>query len=93
MRCIPPLQAKEEITSRYRAKPRHGQKSAEYAAMIQSVDESVGRIMSALEEANIAERTVIIFTGDKRRTFTVHQTTRRCAPAKAIRTRGASAYL
>jgi len=59
-----PIQAKEEITSRYREKPRHGQKSAEYAAMIQSVDESVGQIMSALEETNVADRTVIIFTGD-----------------------------
>ena len=59
-----PIQAKEEITSRYRTKPRYGQKSAKYAAMIQSVDESVGQIMSALEEANVAERTVIIFTSD-----------------------------
>jgi len=59
-----PIQAKEEITSIYRMKPRYGQKSAEYAAMIQSVDEAVGRVMSALEDAGIAERTVIIFTSD-----------------------------
>jgi len=59
-----PIQAKEEITSRYRTKPRSGQKSAKYAAMIQSVDEAVGRIMSALEETNVTDRTVIIFTGD-----------------------------
>ena len=59
-----PVQAKDEITSRYENKPRHGQKSAEYAAMIESVDQAVGRIMSALEENNIADRTVIIFTSD-----------------------------
>jgi len=59
-----PIQAKEEIASRYRGKPRYGQKSPEYAAMIQSVDESVGRIVSVLEEADIADRTVIIFTSD-----------------------------
>jgi arylsulfatase A-like enzyme len=59
-----PIQAKEEITSRYRTKPRYGQKSARYAAMIQSVDEAVGRIMSALEETKAADRTVIIFTSD-----------------------------
>jgi len=60
----PPIQAKEEITSRYRTKPRYGQKNAEYAAMIQSVDEAVGRVMSALEETGIADRTAIIFTSD-----------------------------
>jgi len=59
-----PIQAKEELASMYRPKPRYGQKSPEYAAMIQSVDQAVGKIISALEETNIADRTVIIFTSD-----------------------------
>ncbi len=35
-----------------------------YAGMVQSVDESVGRIMEKLDSLKIAERTIIIFTSD-----------------------------
>jgi arylsulfatase A-like enzyme len=35
-----------------------------YAAMIQSVDESVGRIMARLDELKLADNTVIIFSSD-----------------------------
>ena len=59
-----PIQAKEQITSKYQPRPRHGQKSAKYAAMIESVDQAVGRIVSQLKENNLTERTVIIFTSD-----------------------------
>ena len=59
-----PIQAKEELASMYRSKPRYGQKSPKYAAMIQSVDQAVGKIISALEDTGIADRTVIIFTSD-----------------------------
>jgi len=59
-----PIQAKEQITAKYRAKPLNGQKRPDYAAMIQSVDEALGRVMAALDETKTADRTVIIFTGD-----------------------------
>jgi arylsulfatase A-like enzyme len=35
-----------------------------YASMIQSLDESVGKIMQALEQKGIADNTIIIFTSD-----------------------------
>jgi arylsulfatase A-like enzyme len=35
-----------------------------YAAMIQSLDESVGRILDAVEETGQAENTIVIFTSD-----------------------------
>ncbi|MDO8684121.1 MAG: sulfatase-like hydrolase/transferase, partial [Armatimonadota bacterium] len=41
---------------------RHG--NPVYAAMVESVDDSVGRIMRKLDEAGIADRTVVIFTSD-----------------------------
>ena len=61
-----PLQAKPEIEAKYRSKPKGEslQDNAIYAAMIQSVDEGVGKLLRALEDLEIADRTVVIFTSD-----------------------------
>jgi len=59
-----PIQAKKELTARYRAKKRTNQKNPTYAAMVHSVDESTGKIMAALGEAGVADNTVVIFTSD-----------------------------
>ncbi len=61
-----PIQGKRELTDKYRAlvKPGMAQHNPAYAAMIESVDHSVGRVMRALEETGIARRTVVIFTSD-----------------------------
>ncbi len=61
-----PLQAKKELIEYYQRKadPRAGQNNATYAAMIQSVDETVGRILDTLDKLGLADRTVIFFTGD-----------------------------
>jgi len=59
-----PIQAKADLIDKYRKKPVTNQKNYVYAAMIQSVDESVGRVMQILEELNIADKTVVIFTSD-----------------------------
>jgi arylsulfatase A-like enzyme len=61
-----PLQAKKEVVARYqpRAKPDDPQTNPVYAAMVESVDESVGRLLKKLEELKLAERTVVIFTSD-----------------------------
>ena len=64
-----PIQGKPEYVKRYRekiesldTKPRH--RNATYAAMVQSVDDSVGRLMAKLVELGIADNTVIFLTGD-----------------------------
>jgi len=61
-----PLQAKEEYIAKFRAKarPEDPQNNPVYAAMIQSVDEGVGRIMAVLDELGIADNTVVIFNSD-----------------------------
>lgn len=59
-----PVQGKPELVDKYRRKTRTQQKNPTYAAMVQSVDEAVGGILSALEEAGITDRTVVIFTSD-----------------------------
>jgi len=59
-----PIQAKKDLTERYRAKPATNQKNATYAAMVHSVDESTGKILAALDECKLADNTVVIFTSD-----------------------------
>lgn len=61
-----PLQAKAALIAKYQAKvrPNAAQRNATYAAMIESVDESVGRVMAKLDELQLRERTLVIFTSD-----------------------------
>jgi arylsulfatase A-like enzyme len=59
-----PIQARQELIEKYRGRPLLGQKNPTYAAMVESVDDAVGKIMSALDDLDLAERTVIIFTSD-----------------------------
>ena len=59
-----PIQAKEDVTAKYAAKPKTDQKNAKYAAMVESVDDAVGRVMKTLDELKIADQTVFIFTSD-----------------------------
>ncbi|HYG74393.1 MAG TPA: sulfatase [Planctomycetota bacterium] len=61
-----PIQAKKPLIEQYKAvsKPGARHSNATYAAMIHSLDESIGKILAKLEELKIAERTTIIFTSD-----------------------------
>ncbi len=60
-----PIQAKTALTKRYEEKPATGgHKNATYAAMIQSVDESVGRVVALLDELRLADDTIVIFFSD-----------------------------
>ncbi len=60
-----PINAKEDLIAKFKNKPGvEGHKNPTYAAMIYSVDESVGRIMRTLDELKIADNTVLIFTSD-----------------------------
>ncbi len=59
-----PIEGKSKLTEKYNAKPKAGQKNATYAAMIESVDDSVGCVLAKLDELKLAENTVVIFTSD-----------------------------
>lgn len=59
-----PIEGKEAYTKKYEAKPTTDQEKPGFAAMVQSVDESVGRVVQALKDAGIYENTVVIFTSD-----------------------------
>ena len=60
-----PFQAKADLISKFKPKPGvGGHNSPIYAAMIASVDESVGRVMKTLDDLKLADNTVLIFTSD-----------------------------
>jgi arylsulfatase A-like enzyme len=59
-----PIQAKPAVEARYEAKVKTNQTNPAYAAMVESVDDAVGRIMATLEELKLAERTLVLFTSD-----------------------------
>jgi arylsulfatase A-like enzyme len=60
-----PHEAKPELIAKFKAKKgTEWQKNPAYAAMIYSVDESVGRIMATLDELKLTDNTLVIFTSD-----------------------------
>lgn len=60
-----PLQGKPELVEKYRAKERPQEiHNPKYAAMVQSLDEGVGRIMDKLEALNLEENTIVVFFSD-----------------------------
>jgi arylsulfatase A len=60
-----PLQGKPAVVAKYKAKkPVAEQKNAVYAAMVEGVDDSVGRILAKLDALGIADRTVVVFFSD-----------------------------
>jgi len=60
-----PHDAKPELIAKFKDKaPVGGHNSPKYAAMIASVDESVGRVMAKLDELKLADNTVLIFMSD-----------------------------
>ncbi len=60
-----PHQAKPELIAKFKTKSGvGGHHNPTYAAMIYSVDESVGRVMQTLDDLKLADNTVLIFTSD-----------------------------
>ncbi len=59
-----PIQAKQELINRFHPQEGSRHANARYAAMIESMDQTVGQIRETLEELEIAEHTIIIFTSD-----------------------------
>jgi arylsulfatase A-like enzyme len=60
-----PFQAKPELVERFRRKAAAGgHGDPVYAAMISSIDESVGRVTALLKELGLDGRTLVIFSSD-----------------------------
>lgn len=56
-----PLQGRPELVDKYR---KMGAANPTYAAMVESVDRSVGRVLNRLDQLNLTENTMVIFTSD-----------------------------
>ncbi|HUV62532.1 MAG TPA: sulfatase-like hydrolase/transferase [Sedimentisphaerales bacterium] len=59
-----PIQAKQDLVEKYKAKTPTDQKNPAYAGMIESVDDAVGKIVAVLDELDLADNTIVFFTGD-----------------------------
>jgi arylsulfatase A-like enzyme len=61
-----PIQARPELVAKHKGRGREGNRhvNAAYAAMIDSLDQTVGRIRETLAELKVSDRTIIIFTSD-----------------------------
>ncbi len=61
-----PIQPRSDLLEKYQAKtiPKGPRDNPYYAAMVESLDESVGRVMKALEECKLLDRTLVVFMSD-----------------------------
>jgi len=70
-----PLEGKPELVEKYRAKIKAGTRhqNPEYAAMIETLDTNVGRILAKLSHRKLTDRTLVIFTSDNGGTIIQHR--------------------
>ena len=60
-----PLEGKQRLVDKYRQRaPAGGHRNPVYAAMIESLDHSFGRVVNKLDELGLAEDTLVIFFSD-----------------------------
>ena len=59
-----PIQAPPELTKKYQRNAKQLGINPKYAAMVESVDESVGKISKALSEHSLQDNTLVIFYSD-----------------------------
>lgn len=63
-----PIQGRADLVNKYRAKlkllPHRRHSNPHYAAMVESLDAAVGRVIAKLEELKLTDRTIVLFTSD-----------------------------
>jgi arylsulfatase A-like enzyme len=60
-----PIQAKKQLIEKYKKKkPTDAHNNPTYAAMIESLDQNVGRLMAKLDELGLRDNTVVFFFSD-----------------------------
>ena len=57
-----PFQAPENLIAKYR--DRMSEREATYAAMMDSLDQGVGRILAAIDKQKLRDETIVVFTSD-----------------------------
>ena len=59
-----PIEPKPDKLAHYRSKPTTDQNNPGYAAMVESVDDSVGRLLQSIRDLGLEKNTLVIFTSD-----------------------------
>jgi len=61
-----PIQGRADLVAKYRKKLRPGlkQRNPNYAALVEGMDQTVARVRKTLDDLNLADRTIVIFTSD-----------------------------
>ena len=60
-----PIQGKPELIEKYRKKKTTAEhNNATYAAMVESTDDSVGKVLAKLDELKLADNTLVVFFSD-----------------------------
>ena len=60
-----PIQAPQDLVDRFRKKtPGKRHKDPVYAAMVNRMDHNVGRILNLLDDLELSDKTIVIFTSD-----------------------------
>ena len=59
-----PMQAPEELESKYKSRSNRPFPKRTYAAMVDSLDQAVGRVLESLEQQGLSENTLVFFFSD-----------------------------
>ena len=59
-----PFQAPADLIAKYEKRKGPGVENPTYAAMIEGMDKSIGKLLTALDEKNLSDNTLVIFTSD-----------------------------
>ncbi len=59
-----PMQAPEDLKAKYPKRPDRPFPKKTYAAMVDSMDQNVGKILSALDDQGLRENTIVMFFSD-----------------------------
>ncbi len=59
-----PIMGKPDLVEKYKKKEPGNQRNPEYAALVESVDQNVGKVIEALNELGLRQKTLVIFTSD-----------------------------
>ena len=59
-----PFEAPDDLIAKYEKRKGPGVENPTYAAMIEGMDRSIGKLMNALDKSGLAENTLVIFTSD-----------------------------
>jgi len=59
-----PMKAKAPLVDKYRPGPPGKQGNPVYAAMLESLDDAVGRVLKKLDDLKLSDNTLVIFTSD-----------------------------